>query len=94
MVSEVGFGVWTVATNWWGVTDHAFGVRLIQQAFDAGITFFGTADAYGNGLGETILAEALDSKRHQIVIGTKFGYDFYTNTSVAPPRCNGYATSG
>ena len=80
-VSEVGFGVWTVSTSWWGITDEAIGIRLLQQAFDLGITFFDTADTYGNGLGETILAKALGDKRAYITIGTKFGYDFYNNTS-------------
>ena len=62
-VSEVGFDVWTVSTTWWGITDEAFGVKLLQQAFDAGITFFDTADTYGNGLGETLLAKALGDLR-------------------------------
>src|SRR3989338_7776895 len=75
-VSEVGFGVWTVSTSWWGIKDEAFGVKLLQQAFDAGITFFDTADTYGNGLGETILAKALGGRRDQTTIGTKFGYVF------------------
>ncbi|MBI4003768.1 MAG: aldo/keto reductase [Candidatus Omnitrophica bacterium] len=79
-VSEVGFGVWTVSTTWWGIKDEAVGVRLLQQAFDAGITFFDTADTYGNGLGETMLAKAVGDKRSQITIGTKFGYDFYHHT--------------
>jgi len=80
-VSEVGFGVWTVSTTWWGITDEAVGIRLLQQAVEHGITFFDTADTYGNGLGETILAKAIVDKRAQIVIGTKFGYDFYHHTS-------------
>ena len=80
-ISEVGFGVWTVATTWWGVHDEASGVRLLRAAYDAGITFFDTADTYGNGLGETILAKALGERRGQITIGTKFGYDFYHHTS-------------
>ena len=80
-VSEIGFGVWTVSTNWWGVTDEAVGLRLLQQAFELGMNFFDTADTYGNGLGETILAKALGDKRDQLVIGTKFGYDFYHHTS-------------
>ena len=80
-VSEVGFGVWTVSTNWWGVTDEAFGIRLLQQAFDLGVTFFDTADAYGNGLGETMLAKALGDRCSQLVIGTKFGYDFYQHAT-------------
>lgn len=79
-VSEVGFGVWTVATTWWGITDEAYGIRLLRQAYDLGITFFDTADAYGNGLGETILAKALGDQRDHLTIGTKFGYDFYHAT--------------
>ena len=80
-VSEVGFGVWTVATTWWGVKDEGFGVQLLQEAYNAGITFFDTADTYGNGLGETILAKALGHQRSGITIGTKFGYDFYHHAS-------------
>ena len=80
-VSEVGFGVWTVSTKWWGVTDETIGIRLLQEAFDLGVTFFDTADTYGNGLGETILAKALGDRRSRITIGTKFGYDFYNHTS-------------
>lgn len=80
-VSEIGFGVWTVATTWWGLTDEAAGIRLLQQAHDLGITFFDTADTYGNGLGETILERALGARREQLTIGTKFGYDFYQHTS-------------
>ena len=50
-VSEVGFGVWTVSTSWWGIKDEAFGVKLLQQAFDAGITFFYTPHPHPNRLG-------------------------------------------
>ncbi|MBI3318146.1 MAG: aldo/keto reductase [Candidatus Omnitrophica bacterium] len=80
-ISEVGFGVWTVSTPWWGIKEEGVGVDLLRKAFDLGITFFDTADTYGNGLGETILAKALKGKRDQIVIGTKVGYDFTHNTS-------------
>ena len=80
-VSEIGFGVWTVSTSWWGITDEAVGIRLLRQAYDLGITFFDTADTYGNGLGETILAKALGDVRQRLTIGTKFGYDFYHHTA-------------
>ena len=33
-LSEIGFGVWTVATNWWGVIDEGTGIKLLQKAFD------------------------------------------------------------
>lgn len=76
-LSAVGFGLWTVSTNWWGIEDERLGLDLLRQAYDLGITFFDTADTYGNGRGETMLAEALGHVRDRIVIATKFGYDFY-----------------
>jgi aryl-alcohol dehydrogenase-like predicted oxidoreductase len=80
-VSAIGFGVWTVSTTWWGVTDDATRTRLLEQAIDAGITLFDTADTYGQGLGETILAKVLKKHYGKIVIATKFGYDFYRETT-------------
>ena len=77
-LSEVGFGVWSVATKWWGVEDESQGVKLLQKALDLGINFYDTGDTYGNGMGETILAKAFKGRRHEIVIATKFGYDWYT----------------
>ena len=75
-LSEVGFGVWSVATTWWGVTDRDFGVVLLRKARDLGITFFDTAPAYGDGYGETVLAEAFSpAELNELEIGTKFGYD-------------------
>ncbi|MCH7811831.1 MAG: aldo/keto reductase [Chloroflexi bacterium] len=74
-ISRLGFGVWTVATSWWGV-DESLGVDLLRKAYEKGVTFFDTADTYGDGRGETILAEALGDRRDKIVIATKFGYDF------------------
>ncbi len=78
-VSAVGFGVWTVSTGWWGIDDDDFARRLIRRAYDLGITFFDTADTYGNGKGETLLAEALGGVRDKIVIATKGGYDWYSH---------------
>ena len=46
-----------------------------------GVNFFDTADTYGLGYGEEILAKALNTRRQDIIIGTKFGYDFYTHTT-------------
>jgi aryl-alcohol dehydrogenase-like predicted oxidoreductase len=74
-VSEVGFGVWTVSAGWWGDYTDEQAITLIRRAFDLGITFFDTADTYGDGRGETLLATALAGQRDQVVIGTKFGYD-------------------
>lgn len=76
-VSEVGFGVWTVSAGWWGDFSDEDAVTLLRQGFDRGINFFDTADTYGNGRGETILAQAFPgADRDDIVIATKFGYDW------------------
>ena len=75
-VSEVGFGLWTLATRWWESPDEAAAIQLLREAYDLGVTLFDTADTYGNGLGETLLAGALKEKRDDIVIATKFGYDW------------------
>jgi aryl-alcohol dehydrogenase-like predicted oxidoreductase len=78
-VSEVGFGVWTISAGWWGDYSDDDAADLLRQALELGVTFFDTADTYGNGRGETILARALGGRRSEIVIGTKFGYDFYSD---------------
>jgi aryl-alcohol dehydrogenase-like predicted oxidoreductase len=74
-VSEVGFGNWTVTTGWWGDYTEAEAVDVHRAAFDAGITFFDTADAYREGYAEEVQGTALAGVRHEIVIATKFGYD-------------------
>ncbi len=51
------------------------GVRQIQAAVDLGVTFFDTADNYGQGFSERILGEALRSRHEGIVVATKFGED-------------------
>ena len=81
LVSEVGFGVWTVSTGWWGEVDEARSVGLLRRAFERGINYFDTADTYGSGRGETLLADAFGGMRDEVVISTKIGYDFYNHTA-------------
>ncbi len=80
-VSEVGFGVWTVSTGWWGDVVDENSVRIMRQAHERGINYFDTADTYGSGKGETLLADAFGHMRDEIVISTKIGYDFYNHTA-------------
>ncbi len=80
-VSEVGFGLWTVSTGWWGNFTRPEATALMRRAFDLGITLFDAADTYGNGLSEELIAEALGAQRDRIVIATKIGYDFVRHGS-------------
>ncbi len=77
-LSELGFGTWTLTTGWWGNYSDDEARRLIAIALDAGINYIDTADAYGNGRGETMLKPIL-AEHPEVIVGTKFGYDFYNN---------------
>ena len=77
-LSELGFGTWTLTTGWWGTYTDDEARRMISRALDRGINYIDTADAYGNGRGESVLAPILAGRR-DVHIGTKFGYDFYNN---------------
>lgn len=76
-ISEIGFGLWTVSTGWWGNFTDNEAVLLMRQAADLGITLFDAADTYGNGRSEELIAKAFTpADRSRIVIATKVGYDF------------------
>jgi aryl-alcohol dehydrogenase-like predicted oxidoreductase len=75
-VSEVGFGLWTTSTGWWGEKSDDEAVAMLHAAYDLGITLFDAADTYGNGRSEAQLAKAFAGRRERVVYATKFGYDF------------------
>jgi aryl-alcohol dehydrogenase-like predicted oxidoreductase len=75
-VSEIGFGVWTIAAGWWGAYTPEEATAMIREAYDLGITFFNTSNAYGeNNYGETLVRDALADVRDKVTIATTFGYD-------------------
>jgi len=67
-VSEVGIG----CNNFGGRIDADATRAVVDAALDAGINFFDTADVYGGQRSEVLLGEALGSRRHDVVIATKF----------------------
>ncbi len=75
-VSEVGFGLWTVSTGWWGQFTDGEAVELMRNAFDKGITLFDAADTYGDGRSEELISKAFEGCRDEIVVATKIGYLF------------------
>jgi aryl-alcohol dehydrogenase-like predicted oxidoreductase len=75
-VSEVGFGLWTTSTGWWGEKSDDEAVAMLHAAHELGITFYDAADTYGNGRSEEQLAKAFADRRDRVVYATKFGYDF------------------
>ena len=67
-VSEICLGTMTFGHG----TDEAESVRMVDLAYDAGINFFDTADAYGSGESEILLGKALKGRRRDAVVATKF----------------------
>jgi aryl-alcohol dehydrogenase-like predicted oxidoreductase len=78
-ISEIGFGAWTIGADWWGHIDDDAAVAMLRRAFDLGINYYDTADQYGQGRSERLIGEAFKGRRDQVIIGGKFGYDFYNN---------------
>jgi len=77
-VSEIGFGTWTLSTGWWGEKTDDEAVEMLRTAHSKyGVSFFDTADTYGNGRGERQLAAAFRDKRSEVIYSTKIGYDIY-----------------
>jgi Aldo/keto reductase family len=75
-VSAIGLGCMGLSTNYGDPVDTGHGVRLIREAHKLGVTFFDTAEAYGPFTNETLVGEALEPIRDQVVLSTKFGFEF------------------
>jgi len=73
-VSPVGLGCMGLSYGYGPATDRSAAIALIRAAVERGVTFFDTAEAYGPGLNEEVVGEALQPFRDQVVIGTKFGF--------------------
>jgi aryl-alcohol dehydrogenase-like predicted oxidoreductase len=81
-VSALGLGCWAMGGPWtidnetagWGVVDDAESIRAIHYALNHGVNFFDTAANYGAGHSERVLGQALEGRRGDVIIATKFGY--------------------
>lgn len=74
-VSEIGLGTWQLGSGWGNVTD-AVALDTLRSAYDAGVTFFDTADVYGDGRSETLIGQFLrqtPAARDRVFVATKLG---------------------
>jgi len=84
-VSEIGFGAWAIALDWWGgkKIDDQDAIKMLKRAYDLGINFYETADIYGNGKSEKLISQAFKGmNREELVYSTKWGYDIYSSKQV------------
>jgi aryl-alcohol dehydrogenase-like predicted oxidoreductase len=75
-VSALGFGCMGISFGYGPATTREDGLAILRAAFDGGVTFFDTAEAYGPLTNEELVGEALGPIRDQVVIATKFGFKF------------------
>ena len=84
-VSPVAFGTWQLSPRFWGEQSKEDAIAAMKLAFDKGVNFFDTADAYGDGYAETVLGEAIrDLPRDELVIATKVFNHFNPDGSRYP----------
>ena len=74
-VSALGLGCMGLSFGYGPAPDKTAAIKLIRRAFELGINFFDTAEAYGPFVNEALLGEALAPFRNEVVIATKFGFE-------------------
>jgi len=86
-VSEIGFGAWGIGGGQWGGADEAESMAALHRAVDCGITFFDTADVYGDGLSERLIGRLRRERSEPFVVATKAG------RRLAPHTADGYTAA-
>ena len=71
-ISEISFGAWAIGGAW-GATDDAESLAALHAALDGGVNFFDTADVYGDGRSERLLAKLRKARKEKFYIATKAG---------------------
>lgn len=99
-VPPIGIGCWAIGGQFWtgdkalgwGDVDDSESIRALRRAFDLGARFFDTADVYGTGRSERILAQAFAGHRDEVIIATKWGntYDEERRALLEPDISGAY----
>ena len=82
-VSEIGLGAWAIGSAW-GRVDDKESLAALNQAIDCGVNFIDTADVYGMGHSERLVAQLKRARKEEIVVATKAG------RRLNPHTANGY----
>ena len=82
-VSEISFGAWAIGGSW-GTTDDAVSMAALHKAVDCGVNFIDTADVYGDGHSERLIARLKSERKDQVIVATKAG------RRLSPHSADGY----
>jgi len=81
-ISVIGIGTDQFSGGWGKKFSQEEVNKIIDRAFELGVNFLDTAECYGNHLSETMIGNAINKKRHEWIIATKFGHSYKNNTKV------------
>ncbi len=77
-VSEIGFGAWAIGGMDWGPkVEDKEAIAALHKAIDLGVNFIDTADVYGHGHSEELIARVRKERKEELIIATKAGNNFY-----------------
>ena len=86
-VSEVSFGAWAIGGAW-GKVDDEESIAALHAALDGGVNFFDTADVYGDGRSERLLAKLKTERKEELYVATKAGRRLPAQTTEGYNRAN------
>src|SRR5213594_4193814 len=72
-VSTISFGAWAIGGDEWGPTADGESLRALHRAVDLGVNFVDTADVYGDGHSERLVAQLRRERREPVIVATKAG---------------------
>ncbi len=87
-ISEIGFGSWGIGGDAWGSTNDQASEAALHKAIDLGVNFIDTADVYGDGHSEQLIAQVRKSRSEQLIIATKSGRRLNPHTAAGYNRQN------
>src|SRR5437763_10624736 len=87
-ISVIGFGAWGIGGDAWGSTDDTASLAALHRAIDLGVNFIDTADVYGDGHSEQLIAQVRKAHSEQIIIATKAGRRLDPHTAEGYNRQN------
>src|SRR5437870_5326437 len=87
-ISVIGFGAWGIGGDTWGSTDDQTSLAALNRAIDLGVNFIDTADVYGDGHSEQLIAQVRKARSEQIIVATKAGRRLNPHTASGYSRQN------
>src|SRR3954469_10293351 len=87
-ISPISYGAWAIGGDAWGKTDDAESMRALHRAVDLGVNFIDTADVYGDGHSERLIARLKRERSESLVVATKAGRRLSPHVAAGYDRAN------